>query len=556
VEIESAADLPRMLTRDGLGDGDGDGLPGWRELMGFRNSKGQLIATDPTAFDSDGDGLGDAIEIGQRQVVDFIELYDGTTDARNADSDGDGLSDGDEARTSATQADTDRDGLDDLTEILEDFDPTHANPDGDSYGDAAELARNSDPFTYDLTPEQIAMSLPAALIVGEGGAEWLGYPSFVLQSPVFIITSIVAGFAPPRDVIDAVVELLNGNGGEALFNLIAIVPGIGDGSKAVRVITKWATKYPHMRGVYARWVVEIFSESATAQLQGRFGLMKLAAPSTSLKQQLKDLLLKALGWNGPLDPAVDDMAKARNDLGKLSNLITGNRLRLLSRSADMVSQQNARRRMSDPSYWDQTKLRASPATQAEAYAVEMAVEWLQDNGYTVLYVQRNLKAPQRPHPKNKKGIAKTIGQGPDIIAVRPDGNDVIPVIVEVKGGINKTYLDQARLRSSAADPADQYQLARSWLTNRAEQRYLNRLTFAQDPLLQQAAGLIDDISLQSAEYEVVIFASGPTPTFGRLDALVETGSTSPRNALNVTVVIAEKGLMSKQTTHLVITTTA
>jgi hypothetical protein len=80
-------------------DGDGDGLTDAQELA---------CGTDPTRYDSDGDGHGDAF----------------------ADADHDGLLNGEEAYhgTSCTNPDTDGDGVDDGAEVNAGTDPLTPDP--------------------------------------------------------------------------------------------------------------------------------------------------------------------------------------------------------------------------------------------------------------------------------------------------------------------------------------------------------------------------------------------------------------------------------------------
>ena len=76
------------------GDPDGDGLPTWREY---------LLGTDPLAFDSNGNGIGDGAEVAAGQAAaDLDSDHDGVpnvvetargTDPYNPDSDGDGVND-------------------------------------------------------------------------------------------------------------------------------------------------------------------------------------------------------------------------------------------------------------------------------------------------------------------------------------------------------------------------------------------------------------------------------------------------------------------------------
>jgi hypothetical protein len=95
-----------------------DPYPEDTDRDGMSNEEETALGLDTTTFDTDQDGLADALEI------------NGTnTDPTKADTDGDGLTDGQEFliwNTDPTKADTDGDGFDDLTEIQNGF-----NPNGD-----------------------------------------------------------------------------------------------------------------------------------------------------------------------------------------------------------------------------------------------------------------------------------------------------------------------------------------------------------------------------------------------------------------------------------------
>jgi alpha-tubulin suppressor-like RCC1 family protein len=118
-----------------LTDGDGDGLPAWREY---------LAGTDPLAKDTNGNGLSDLIDVQRR------------SQSGNADDDGDGVPNAVE-RTNGTDpftADTDGDGASDR---LDDYplDPTRS------------VKPPSDP--NDTTPPTIILTLPTnARPVGGG----------------------------------------------------------------------------------------------------------------------------------------------------------------------------------------------------------------------------------------------------------------------------------------------------------------------------------------------------------------------------------------------------
>lgn len=91
-------------------DSDGDGLLNCAEAD---------HGTDPNLFDTDGDGLGDGMEIGYSNPTDF-------------DSDDDGLSDG--------------------GEVTHGTDPWSSDTDGDGWNDGSEVFWGTDPLDFDDEP--------------------------------------------------------------------------------------------------------------------------------------------------------------------------------------------------------------------------------------------------------------------------------------------------------------------------------------------------------------------------------------------------------------------
>ncbi|MBN1283497.1 MAG: hypothetical protein JXA24_06995 [Proteobacteria bacterium] len=131
-------------TADGL-DSDSDGLSDLHEMM---------LGTDPYNPDTDGDGVWDGIEDGNRNGV--YEPHLGETNALNSDTDGDSLTDGYELRYGT--------------------DPTNIDTDGDCVPDGIEDANRNG--VYDVGAETNALSwdtdgdgLPDGWIAGMGLGE-------------------------------------------------------------------------------------------------------------------------------------------------------------------------------------------------------------------------------------------------------------------------------------------------------------------------------------------------------------------------------------------------
>ena len=148
---------PNMMLRSGrpVPDSDGDGLPDEQERM---------LGTDPGRVDSDGDYVGDALEVRLAApgllfdpLVPHVPDTCQDIDPPDRDSDGDGLLDCEEAalRTDTSLVDTDRDGLPDLVEVR----------------------RGSNPLVDDLLTDSDADGLPNASRCPKGWARSTARPA-------------------------------------------------------------------------------------------------------------------------------------------------------------------------------------------------------------------------------------------------------------------------------------------------------------------------------------------------------------------------------------------
>lgn len=121
-------------------DMDGDGLSNFSELS---------LGTSIDSADSDGDNLGDGVEVNVHG-----------TDPRREDTDGDGLSDWAEIDSHGTDplaADTDDDGLTDKSEIhAHGTDPLRTDTDNDGLSDWSEVNdHGSDPLSEDTDNDEL-----------------------------------------------------------------------------------------------------------------------------------------------------------------------------------------------------------------------------------------------------------------------------------------------------------------------------------------------------------------------------------------------------------------
>jgi uncharacterized protein YegL len=270
--ISSADDLPEVFRRIAEGpdpdqDTDGDGLPDWLETQGIRRGNGTIVTTDPNNVDTDGDGLSDAEEVGTLQTGPDGDYYDGITDPTNADTDGDGLSDSEEVEllgTDPTNADTDGDSLTDGAEMLEGFEPTDPNPDRDHLSDAEEYTRGTDPFYYDLRPFEYVQAFSVGFVFGDSGQYWVntGYlKSAYLHSFAYVAGWLSSGFLAIGDIRDIVVAVANGDTTETLISAIGLIPFLGDGTKVVRVVSKYLDWLPETRLAMRLWLEKQFANA-------------------------------------------------------------------------------------------------------------------------------------------------------------------------------------------------------------------------------------------------------------------------------------------------------
>nr|WP_276282733.1 hypothetical protein [Halorussus sp. DT72] len=176
-------------------DTDGDTLYDAveRGTCGLRDGRGQCLDTDPRLADTDGDGLSDSYEVGERQQVHGRVYNRLRSNPTVRDTDHDGLSDAQELRgfdTAVTRSpdasrkylngespsdkaehlttewtnsnpfayDSDNDGLSDREEWLHKTDPNNPDSDGDGLLDGRERAVGEDPTLYDYRPPDIRLA--------------------------------------------------------------------------------------------------------------------------------------------------------------------------------------------------------------------------------------------------------------------------------------------------------------------------------------------------------------------------------------------------------------
>lgn len=146
--------LPAAAAGCGDTDADGDGLT--------CAEKYNVYGTDDNAYDTDGDGVNDGLEVyygSDPLVPDYAPVYaGGAQNNPGYDYDGDGLGAYDEQvyGTDPTLFDTDGDGLGDGLEIFTiGTSPSAYDTDLDGANDAAEVLSGTDPLTAHVPPPPV-----------------------------------------------------------------------------------------------------------------------------------------------------------------------------------------------------------------------------------------------------------------------------------------------------------------------------------------------------------------------------------------------------------------
>ncbi len=309
--VLAASDLPevfRRISNDTGGDegadvdDDKDGLTNCEEINGVTSAYGATYKTNPLAADTDGDGLTDGEEVGEKKSYEEIggllaflldpiapdaRVYDVIADPTKADTDGDGLSDPAELdlATSVWGVDSDSDGLWDFHEVDGlGTAPTAYDTDGDGFDDGYEDANRDagfDPLAFDVRHSKwwYAGEFARGLILGDlsrsDSIPWLlGNVSSGGSSLIPVVGWVVGGIA---DIRDAIGSAINSDWVGSGLSVAGIIPYAGD---AVAVPGK---------------VAKFIGRNADKADEALTAVAKIDEIPTSVIDEVGDLVLGA-GW--------------------------------------------------------------------------------------------------------------------------------------------------------------------------------------------------------------------------------------------------------------------
>lgn len=280
-QVSTAEELPevfRRISEDTGGDpraaqdADEDGLNDCVEIEGALGPDLQRYTSDPRLKDTDGDGLGDAEEVGlptsgaglngwfgiiAPTLPEGTAVFDVFSDPRRGDTDDDRLDDPSEADldTRARDTDTDGDGLGDGLEVdTVGSAPGLRDTDGDGLSDGYEHAHQADqglsPLFFDeqVSSWSYATGFAKGAILGdlwrEDSLPWLagnlasGASSFI---PVY--GWIVGGVADLRDAIGSAIHAdWVGSG----LSVVGVLPYAGDAVAIPGKAAKFVLRNPEL----------------------------------------------------------------------------------------------------------------------------------------------------------------------------------------------------------------------------------------------------------------------------------------------------------------------
>ncbi|MGI5521862.1 hypothetical protein ACQEUX_13050 [Micromonospora sp. CA-259024] len=261
----NAYDTDNDTVNDGAEDLDGDGLTNLEE---------QRLGTSPTEADTDGDGLNDGAEVakGTNPLVPDQPRAppvpgDGQPINPNPtpiDTDGDGVRDlaEEDLGSDPTKVDTDGDGLSDSVELDYLISALNQDTDNDGLRDDYEISnaesKGLHPGRFD---EQISkwtyvtdflLGMFAGDFAEKDSMAWLAGNLCASASSVIPVVGWITGTL--ADIRDTVAAIIHGDWVSVGFNVLGLVPYVGDAVAIPAKVAKFVAKYAHRLMDAARYV--------------------------------------------------------------------------------------------------------------------------------------------------------------------------------------------------------------------------------------------------------------------------------------------------------------
>lgn len=196
-------------------DSDDDGLPDSIETGGMPLGNGEVVTTDPTNPDTDGDGLSDGEEI---LIDQFVTHPDNDVQYYLLDS-------------NPAAADSSDNGLGDYTERAMGLNPISSNTDGDPFSDTQDY-NPLDQFSPNRRPAAERFeAFVEGLTFGFTEAGTIADSPYS-NTPEFALGQIIGGLIPGPDKLialrDAAAGVLNGRPLDVALTAAGAIPGIDD----------------------------------------------------------------------------------------------------------------------------------------------------------------------------------------------------------------------------------------------------------------------------------------------------------------------------------------
>ncbi len=414
------------------------------------------------------------------------DSYQIANEQDDADFDGDGLTYTEELEqgTYIYFPDTDSDGLNDGLEVDIGADPFTGNADGDSYNDLEEYNNGTDPDLYDKVWTDYVQEVLLGASVNEFGetlVDWGWMDEETFNSIPYLIGQLVSGYLVYGDIVDFVANLTQADIGDGLLAAAGVIPVVGDAGKTIAKLLEFVKRTKDNLPKAYRIILDEFGDNP-AMLSRLLDEISEGAAATLRRMGASDRMIAQLGKHG-------------NDLQKISRL-SGIKLGDLTLDATQRNIINRQIRQRWGTY-------LNPKKRAEAFAMEAAIWYYEQQGYKLLYSQRDI---------NPNILTS---QGPDIVMKSPTGE---PLIIEAKGShsekgkLNDGKEKRSRLASNVGGQL-RYYLDREWMTVNSQNRYMDAFERAIangtiSPEEREAYNLLKNIIDNGAPYKSSVVYGG------------------------------------------------